>query len=145
MNRLVSIARAVIFGLVVTVLASAPSCENVGESTPLDTQASSTEIQRFIDMAQVADCANTWNRLYAIDDTLVFWDRAGRCADNSYARVLYSQDPDHVVCRLSDSIAGPRRECVDVRFGAMFDVIVENRNKPDLGLGSSHRVKRVDF
>jgi hypothetical protein len=95
----------------------------------------------FIDQAQDASCANQRNRLFIIDKRMMLWDRAGNCADNSYARSLYGATPQALLCSASDSVAGPRITCADAQWRAMFDTILANLDKADLGLGSGHQVE----
>lgn len=97
----------------------------------------------FIAKAQEASCADLRNRLFMIDRRMVFWDRAGHCADNAYGRNLYGTTPLVVLCSVSDSIAGPRTSCVDEQSRALFDMIIANLDKSDLGLGSSHQVEAL--
>jgi hypothetical protein len=97
----------------------------------------------FIAQAQAANCADQRNRLFVIDKKMVFWDRAGNCPDNSYARTLYGATPQALLCSVSDSIAGPRTSCVDTQSRALFDIIIANLDKSDLGLGSSHQVEAL--
>ena len=97
----------------------------------------------FIAMAQAATCANQSNRLFMIDKKMVFWDRAGSCADNSYGRTLYGATPQQVLCSVSDSIAGPRTSCGDEASRSLFTTITGNLDKSDLGLGSSHQVEPI--
>lgn len=97
----------------------------------------------FIARAQAASCADLNNRLFMIDRRMVFWDRAGHCADNAYGRTLYGMTPQVVLYSVSDSIAGPRSSCLDAQSRALFDVIVANLDKGDLGLGSSHQVEAL--
>jgi len=99
----------------------------------------------FIAMAQQASCADLHNRLYVIDQQYVFWDRSGRCGDNSYAYGLYGKNPDTLLCSQADSIAGPRTSCTDDKARALFDVIVKNLEPSDLGLGSGHKVEPIPF
>lgn len=97
----------------------------------------------FIAMAQAATCANQSNRLFMIDKKMVFWDRAGSCADNSYGRTLYGATPQQVLCSVSDSIAGPRTTCGDESSRSLFTTIAGNLDKSDLGLGSGHQVEPI--
>ncbi|WLI90200.1 hypothetical protein Q4S45_03490 [Massilia sp. R2A-15] len=97
----------------------------------------------FIAMAQAADCADLSNRLYIIDKTMVFWDRAGHCPDNSYGRILFGATPQQVLCSLSDSIAGPRTSCNDESSRPLFATITSNLDKSDLGLGGAHQVEPI--
>ena len=69
---------------------------------------------------------------------------AGDCADASYAYKLYGASPQQQLCTSHDSIAGPRTACGDENFRALFDTILKNREAADLGLGSAHKVERLD-
>jgi hypothetical protein len=95
----------------------------------------------FIAQAQVASCADQRNRLFVIDKRMVFWDRAGNCPDNSYARTLYGATPQALLCSANDSIGGPRVSCTDAPSRPLFDTILANLDKADLGLGSAHQVE----
>ena len=106
---------------------------------------SSFEIAPFKEMARDGGCADIRNRLFLIDDQLVFWDRAGNCADAAYGESLYGSTPDQVLCVSHDSIAGPVKKCQDAQYQEMFDTMTSNLDKPDLGLGSGHTVQSVRF
>jgi hypothetical protein len=95
----------------------------------------------FIAQAQGASCADQRNRLFMIDKQMVFWDRVGNCADNSYARNLFGATPQALLCSATDSVGGPRITCADAQRRAMFDTILANLDKGDLGLGSGHQVE----
>ena len=93
-------------------------------------------------MARKGICAERRNRLFLIDGKTVLWDRAGNCADNAYEQTWFGSSPDQVICRVHDSIAGPRKTC-DPSRAAEFDTILENLDAPDLGLGTEHRVETI--
>jgi hypothetical protein len=95
----------------------------------------------FIQMALQASCADIRNKLYAIDDVLVLSNQAGNCADASYSQVLYGTSIKEVYCRNHDSIAGPVKRCDVAIYQDLFDIMIANLDKPDLGLGSTHSVK----
>jgi hypothetical protein len=97
----------------------------------------------FIAKAQEAACADTRNRLFMIDKTMVFWDRAGSCVDNTYSRTLYGATPQALLCTLADSIAGAQITCADARSRALFDTIVAHLDRADLGLGGGHQVEAL--
>jgi hypothetical protein len=97
----------------------------------------------FIAKAQQATCADQRNRLFVIDKRMVFWDRAGSCPDNAYARTLYGATPQALLCSVTDSIAGPQTSCTDEQSRALFSTILANLDKSDLGLGSSHQVEAL--
>jgi hypothetical protein len=101
-------------------------------------------ISEFVKLAQGAICTDFRNRLFVIDGKQVFWDRAGNCPDMSYRQALYGFAPEQLACEVSDSIAGPRTFCADEKSRALFDTIVKNLDKPDLGL-AGHKVEPVSF
>ncbi len=103
------------------------------------------DLAPFKDSANNAGCADVRNRLFLIDDQLVFWDIKGNCADASYSQMLFGSTPDQVLCTFHDSIAGPMKECQDEQFQDLFDTITGNLDKPDLGLGPDHTVEPVPF
>ncbi len=106
---------------------------------------SAVNLAPFKEISRGSSCADIRNRLFVIDDQLVFADVAGNCADASYAEMLYGSTPDQVLCSSHDSIAGPMKNCQDLRYRAMFETITANLDKPDLGLGSGHTVQPVPF
>ncbi len=102
-------------------------------------------VNSFISMAKTSPCNDITNRLFLIDQKVVFWERAGRCPDNSYEHTLFGEKPDTVLVVSRDSIAGPRTNYNDENYRAMFDTIVKNRDKADLGLGNAHQVQPITF
>ena len=103
-------------------------------------------LEPFRELARTADCADLRNRLFLIDERLVFWDRESKCADATFSRALYGRNVEHLMCRAEDSIAGPRQSCHDREcYATMFRTILSSLDKPDLGLGSAHSVEPVDF
>jgi hypothetical protein len=112
----------------------------VGEPAP-----TALALGDFKNLAREGICSETRNRLFVIDGTLVLWDHAGNCADASYEQVLYGAKPDTVLCSHGDSIAGARTSCKDEKSRPLFETIVKNLDKADLGLGGTHKVERVDF
>ena len=100
----------------------------------------------FIKMARAETvCSDRTNRLYIIDGKQVFWQVAGNCSDASYRNVLFGLTPQNQLCSNSDSIAGPRTTCTDASQRALFDTIIQNLDKPDLGLGAPHKVEYIPF
>lgn len=99
----------------------------------------------FIAMARSSACSETRNRLFVIDGKQVFWDHAGRCADASYEQVLFGSQPEARLCSHGDTIAGPKTFCQDESARALFETIVKNADRPDLGLGSGHTVEPLAF
>ena len=114
-----------------------------GCKPPATEPPASVDLESFRTMARTSGCADSRNRLYLIDEKLVFWDRAGSCADAAYAQALFGGAVDNQLCSFHDSIAGPMRGCRDSRFGPMFDTIIANVDKPDLGLGPAHKVRAI--
>lgn len=95
----------------------------------------------FVAKAQQAACTDKRNRLFMIDKRMVFWDRGGSCADNSYEQNLYGATPQLLLCSVRDSIAGPQASCADQQSRALFNTILANLDKADLGLGGAHQVE----
>jgi Carboxypeptidase regulatory-like domain len=106
----------------------------------------SIDLAPFVNMANSAACANILNQLFLIDNHLVFWYRQGRCPDNSFGQKLFSDTVDTVLCYLHDSVAGPTGGCSpNDSYSTMFDTIISNLDKPDLGLGTYHTVEEIIF
>ena len=103
------------------------------------------DLAPFKAMARARDCVDIRNRLFLIDDQLVFWEGAGHCADASYGATLYGRTLDEVLCSVNDSEAGPMKNCHDEGYRAMFETMTRNLNRPDLGLGATHSVQPVPF
>lgn len=114
----------------------------VGEPNP---GSAAPVVSQFVTRAQQADCADISNRVYVIDQKYAFMARTGRCGDASYAYELFGATPQLPLCSKADSIAGPRVSCTDDKLKSMFDTIVANLDKADLGLGSSHKVEAISF
>ncbi|MFC0250805.1 protease complex subunit PrcB family protein [Massilia consociata] len=102
-------------------------------------------VSEYIKLAQDAACASTRNNLYLVDNKYVLWDRAGQCADNAYGQTLMGPTPEAVLCQSGDTIAGPRTSCTDANLRSLFDTMLKNLDKADLGLGAGHKVERVPF
>lgn len=121
--------------LLAIALAVASCGDGSGEASP------QVDENAFVQMALQATCTDIRNKLYEIDQTLVLSDRAGNCPDASYSQVLYGATVDDVYCRNQDSIDGPLKRCDVIGYQSMFDVMIANLDKPDLGLGAAHSVK----
>jgi hypothetical protein len=130
----------VLVALFLTALLLLTGC--AGRSAEPD---SAVELAPFKEMARDGGCADVRNRLFVIDDQLVFWERVGNCADAAYGQALYGSTPDQVLCVSHDSIAGPVKNCQDARYQEMFDTMTANLDKLDLGLGPGHTVQSVSF
>jgi hypothetical protein len=131
---------AILMTILPTALLLLASC--AGSSTG---PRSAVDLAPFKKMARAGGCADVRNRLFLIDDQLVFWDRAGNCADAAYGETLYGSTPDQVLCDSHDSIAGPMKNCADERYRDTFDTMTANLDKRDLGLGPGHTVQPVPF
>ncbi|MHB8882321.1 MAG: hypothetical protein ACYC69_12540 [Thermodesulfovibrionales bacterium] len=101
-------------------------------------------IEPFILQARNEQCSDIRNKLYLIDNSSVFWDRAGNCPDNSFSQTLYGHTVDQVLCSHFDSIAGPRTIYYDETHKDLCDTLFANPGKPDLGLGTGHTVLPVN-
>ena len=113
----------------------------VATSGSKTTGAKTMSTAAFITMAKESSCHQIRNRLYLIDNTVVFWDRLGRCPDNSREQTLFGATPETILATSHDSIAGPMVKVNDEKYRAMFDTIMANRDAADLGLGSGHKVQ----
>lgn len=102
-------------------------------------------VSEYIKMAQEASCAGTRNKLFVIDSQYVLWDRAGQCADASYAQTLMGPTPQAVLCSAGQTIAGPRTTCSDASLRPLFDTMLQHLDQPDLGLGAAHKVEAIDL
>src|ERR1051325_10327498 len=101
-----SIKRLAYVAFSLVVLASIIGCQRF-QPTP----TIALEWAPFVELARKAQCADVRNRLFVIDQTLVFADSAGNCADASYSQILYGKTVDAVLCVNHDSIAGPVKKC----------------------------------
>ncbi len=97
----------------------------------------------FVILAAHSECSQSRNRLFRIDETLVYWERQGPCADYGYGFVLFDGSVENVLCSLSDSIMGPQGGCKDPSYREMFDTLLKDSSRPDLGLGSGHTVEEI--
>lgn len=132
-----------LFGL----LSLTPACSSESRSNKSTGTATmpATITAAFIQMAKESPCHQTKNRLFLIDSTLVFWDRLGRCPDNAYEQTLFGNSPGAVLATSHDSIAGPRTTINNEQYRVLYETILANLDKPDLGLGAKHKVKVIPF
>jgi hypothetical protein len=84
---------------------------------------------------------STITELQNADEVLL--DQAGNCADAGYQQVLFGDTGDDVLCSNADSIAGPRKSCPAAAHEGMFETILANLGKADLGLGSGYDVRQI--
>jgi hypothetical protein len=117
-----------------------PACWN-----RTDEPSSGIDLSPFKEMAKQAECSDVRNRLFLIDGTLVFWDRQGGCPDAAYAQQLFGSRIDDVLCDVHDSIAGPVSTCRDDDYRELFETLIGNLDRPDLGLGSAHTVQQISL
>ena len=101
------------------------------------------DLTSFKALGRGDSCTKIRNRLFLIDGKLVFWDRAGNCPDATYGETLFGSTTSDALCVFHDSIAGPIKICQDDGYREMFDTIIANLDKPDLGLGSHHKVQPI--
>lgn len=137
-----------IFFLTVVAATLLNSCEArptepvaVASPTPRET---SIDVRPFVEMAQNASCSDVKNRLYIIDNRLVFWTSVGSCDDAGYAHILYGATPQEKLCFLVDSFVGPQTSC-QPELDVLFQTILDNLDQPDLGLGDAHQVILTDL
>jgi hypothetical protein len=90
-------------------------------------------------------CADLKNRLFQIDRNMVLWDTAGSCLDASFAVTLFGNTVEETLCSHRDSVYGLKTSCIEERHQELFQTIIENLDKPDLGLGTGHQVEPVAF
>lgn len=128
------------------------SADEIGQQRP-GTGWRRAECAQYIHAIEVAQsstsCADVRNRVLQIQDAarpdqrVVLLDQAGSCADASYRQVLYGDEGDNVLCSNSDSIAGPQKSCRRAARAQLFDTIVANLDREDLGLGTGYNVSLV--
>jgi hypothetical protein len=99
----------------------------------------------FVAKAKLEKCGDIRNKLYVLDERTVLWERAGNCADNASAQVLFGDNVDTVLCTANDTVGGQVAGCKDPANRAVFDTIRNNLNRADLGLAGSYRVREVSI
>ncbi len=135
---------AVVTLLLPMVLLLLPGCSDDAVQ-PAPVSRNEIDLVPFKEMAATATCADVRNRLFLIDASLVFWDRAGNCTDAAFGETLFGGAPDQVLCEFHDSINGPVNGCRDARYAELFATLIGNLDKPDLGLGLGHTILPVAF
>ena len=103
------------------------------------------DVTSFQKMAREASCAQLSNQLFMIDCHLVFWDVEGTCADAYWNRTLYGCTPNEVMCRDWCTISGGMRVYADSSYQGLFETILTNLDRGDLGLGPRHEVTPIEF
>lgn len=139
MNKL--LVSFVMLGLTLVGCGGGSSGLNQPSAAPQVEAAIKTE--DFVALTVNANCANTRNRLFVIDAKYVLWDKAGTCADAAYSQTLFGRTPQSVLCTNGDTIAGPRSSCSDQQYANLFQTVIANLDKSDLGLGVGHTIVPV--
>ena len=106
---------------------------------------SEIDIELFIQMAKAEICTDWRNSLFIIDNNLVVYIREGNCPDASYRIALYKEDIDNKLCEIRDSIVGPVLTINDEAYRSMFNIIINNQDQADLGLGPNYVVEEIHF
>ncbi len=122
----------------VTPPADRPATPAPPPATPL-----ALAVDAVLAEARTAACADVRNHVFTIDNSYVFWERAGNCPDNGYASTLRSVIPGGPLCVRADSIAGPMTNCADDAMRALLTKLVDGSGKPALGFDASHQVLQV--
>ena len=134
--RLCIIARIAVFGILWFL-----SCKNAVEAPQ-----TTIDMKPFITNAKQALCARDVNKLFAIDDSMVFYQiEDWGCNDWAYRYHLYGTMPSIMFCSLEDNIRGSQEIIYDSTYLEIFHTITSNVNKKDLGLGAFHTVIQVKF
>jgi len=90
-------------------------------------------------------CADHKNRLIQIDRKMVLWDTAGSCLDASFAVTLFGSKVEEALCSYRDSVYGPKTSCKNEQHEVIFQTIINNLDKSNLGLGAGHTVEAITF
>lgn len=134
------VRRAIALGLISIWSLFLPRCD--GKSTEADT---CVDVSSFQAMARDAECAELRNRLFMIDRHLVFWDAESDCPDRYWNRVLFGCTVDDWLCRDWATVGGGMRQYADSSYKGLFETILANRDRRDLGLGPRHEVIPIPF
>lgn len=97
----------------------------------------------FREMAEnETSCSDIRNELYLIDENLVFWIVEGSCSDASYSYTLFGENPQKILCKVFDSIAGPQEICNDEKYLEIFNVLTSKIDVYNFGLDDTHKVRK---
>lgn len=110
--------------------------------TAVNTTPTTSEFSAFISLVENANCAEDRNQLYRIDNEYFFHTTEGWCLDAGYDHTLYGSSVQEKLCSLEDSFVGPLSSC-EPEFEVIFEIMLQNLDQPDLGLGESHSVELV--
>ena len=108
-------------------------------------EETSIELKNFRNIARNATCADKTNKLFLIDNQMVFWITEGNCADASYAYTLFGSNPNEIICKRFDSIVGPQEQCNDEDYLEVFLIIIDNLDADNLGLDGNYKITEVLF
>jgi len=124
------------------VLVSIAGCRDVSNDSGLR-----VDLTPFKAMAGASVCVDRRNRLFLIDDRLVFWDRESNvCFDALYSLTLYGRSVDTVLCERHDAVGeGNVTNCPYEAYRDTFQRIITSLDDPTLGLGPEHTVQVVPF
>jgi len=101
------------------------------------------DLNLYIEIAEnETSCSDIRNELYLIDDNMIFWVVEGSCSDASYSYTLFGDDTKKVLCKISDSIAGPQETCNDEKYQEIFDIMKNNISEYNFGLDNSYNVTK---
>jgi hypothetical protein len=132
---------------VVALLGAAVSVSLAGCRDLSNDSGLRVDLAPFKAMARASDCADRRNRLFLIDDRLVFWDReSNACIDALYSLTLYGSSVDTVLCERHDAVGGGNiTNCPYDAYRDTFQTIITSLDDPTLGLGPEHTVQVVPF
>ena len=83
----------------------------------------SIDLDIFKNLAKNSTCSDIANKLFTIDNQIVFWRKEGSCSDASYSYILFGNNPNEVLCEKFDSIAGPQIVCNNENYKGIFYTI----------------------
>ncbi|MFE3846170.1 hypothetical protein ACFL1L_04865, partial [Thermoplasmatota archaeon] len=110
-----------------------------------ETDETAIKFDVFKNMAKNTTCADITNKLFIIDNQIVFWTVEGNCPDASYSYTLFGNNPDKILCKRYDSIAGPQEQCNNDNYQEIFQIIIDNIDADNLGLDAYHKVSEISF
>ena len=110
-----------------------------------ETDETSIEFDVFKNMARNTTCADITNKLFIIDNQILFWVVEGNCPDASYSYTLFGNNPDEILCKRYDSIVGPQEQCNNDNYQEIFQIIIDNIDTDNLGLDATHKVSEISF
>lgn len=110
-----------------------------------ESDGTSIELDEFQNMAINATCSDIANKLFVIDNQLVFWIVEGNCPDASYSYTLFGNNPDEILCKKFDSIAGPQEQCFNESYQDIFQIMIDNIYSDDLGLDPNHKITEIEI